>query len=81
MKDALSNLDYHSETPISTAQDVTTTPLPAAAGSSWSDYTAQHMKLDNAGQLKIRNQASNAAKPNTDTSLPNFEANEPEDLP
>jgi hypothetical protein len=81
MKDPLTSLDYNSDTPISTAQDLTTTVLPASAGSSWSDYTAQHMKLDRDGLLRIRNQAFNAAKPNTDTSLPGFEANEPEDLP
>ena len=67
---------YNSATPISTAQDVKTS---ASTDQCWSDYTAQHIKLDNAGQLKIRNMAYNFAKPNTDTTLPDFEASEPED--
>ena len=68
--------NYDSSTPTSTAQDVSTS---ASTENCWSDYTAQHIKMDKAAQLAIRNKAFNAAKPNSDTSLPGFEASEPED--
>ncbi len=69
----IDNAINNSETPISTAQDVTT---QASSESCWADQTAQHIKLDKAGQMAIRNKAFNFSRPNTDNTLPDFEAAE-----
>lgn len=70
----------NSDTPISTAMDVST------AGSTencWSDGTAQQVKMSVAEQLAFRNKALNAAEPwaldgNANT-LPDFQAGEVDD--
>ena len=64
---------YNSETPKSMAQDVTTTiSMEDCSG----DQILCERKMDNAQQLAHRMRPYNAAKPNTDTTLPDFQAGE-----
>ena len=76
MKDPLSNLDYNSQTPISTAQDVTTT---VSTEDCWRDPVAKQIGMSAEEQLALRMKAFNAAKPNFDIELPAFQAGEIED--
>ena len=70
MKDPL---DYSSGTPTSTGQDVTTTiSMEDCSG----DQIQAERKMTKAEQLAHRMKAFEAAKPNTDTSLPGFQAGE-----
>jgi hypothetical protein len=76
MKDPLSNLDYNSETPTSTAEDVSTT---ISREDCECDPVATQIAMTVEQQLAFRMKAFNAAKPNTDTTLPHFQAGEIED--
>ena len=80
MKDPLSNLDYNSETPISTAQDVSTT---ASTEDCWCDPIAKQIGMTAEEQLAFRTKAFNAAEPwaldGQANELPHFQAGEIED--
>lgn len=67
---------YNSATPTSTAQDVSTTMSVEACNA---DPVAAEMRMSRDERLAWRNKAAQAAKPNTDTSLPGFEAGEIEE--
>lgn len=68
--------DRNSLTPISTAQDVTTT---ISKEDCECDPVATQIAMTKEQQLAFRCKAFNAAKPNTDTTLPHFQAGEIED--
>ena len=68
--------NYDSTTPTSTAQDDTT----AISNAQFSgDQVAAERLMSREERLAWRMKAANAAKPNSDTSLPGFVAGEVED--
>jgi hypothetical protein len=80
MKDPLTNLNYGSTTPISTAQDVSTI---ASIEDCECDLVAKQIAMTAEEQLAFRLKALNAAEPwaldGQANELPHFQAGEIED--